>query len=284
MSELAAILWDVDGTIAETERDGHRVAFNRAFAAAGLDWHWDVARYGELLRITGGRERILHDMAGRADAPLPVEARQALARRLHEAKNRLYAEQLAQEGMPLRPGVLALWLEAHERGLRQAIVTTTSRSNVEALLRLHLGESWHGLFPVCICGEDVRAKKPDPEAYLLALERLGLSPLQAVAIEDSPGGVAAARAAGVPVVVTRSAYFADAPIDGAVAIGDGLHERAGWRPASGATPREATSRRVGLDALRDWCARRSPSPPATGRGPGVGVIPGGGLVHHCLHI
>src|SRR5262249_30992666 len=80
---LRALIWDVDGTLAETERDGHRVAFNDAFAAANLPWRWSVERYGELLAISGGYERLLHDIAQRNDAPRAAAEREALARELH---------------------------------------------------------------------------------------------------------------------------------------------------------------------------------------------------------
>lgn len=249
MSALKALLWDVDGTLAETELDGHRVAFNQAFEAAGLDWRWDEARYLELLVVTGGRERLLADMARRTDAPAMPEEREALARRLHADKNRRYAAIVASGALALRPGVQALIAQAQARGLRQAIVTTTSRSNVEALLQARLGAGWPRLFAAVVCGEDVQRKKPDPEAYGLALRQLGLSPLQALAIEDSPGGVAAARAADVPVVVARSRCFERSTVEGAVAIGPGFGQREGWTPpvAPGAGP-------VTLDDLCRWHA------------------------------
>jgi HAD superfamily hydrolase (TIGR01509 family) len=249
---IEALLWDVDGTLAETERDGHRVAFNQAFEACGLPWHWSVERYGELLAVTGGRERLLHDMNVRADAPALADERAALARRIHQRKNGLYAEIIATRGIALRPGVRELMDDCSERGVRMAITTTTSRSNVEALLRAQLGASWRELFAVLVCGEDVAAKKPHPEVYLQALERLGIGPLQALAIEDSPGGVAAARAADVPVVVTRSVYFQTSTIDAAIAIGPGLGQRAGWRPQAAAG---GTSDRITLDQLLQWHAR-----------------------------
>jgi HAD superfamily hydrolase (TIGR01509 family) len=231
IENLKALLWDVDGTLAETERDGHRVAFNLAFEAKGLAWRWDEARYGELLRVTGGRERLLHDMAGRADAPPLAGQREALARELHRLKNDIYADIVRGGALPLRPGVAELMVECAQAGVRQAIVTTTSRSNLDALLTQHLGLRWAANFATIVCGEDVQRKKPDPEAYVLALKALGVSPLQAVAIEDSSGGVAAARGADVPVLVALSHYFADAIIDGAIAIGPGLDQRRGWRPA-----------------------------------------------------
>lgn len=253
MSTLQALLWDVDGTIAETERDGHRVAFNLAFESFGLPWRWDDARYGELLRITGGRERLLHDMSRRCDAPPVAGEREALARALHAKKNTLYAELVAGAAIPLRAGVLELMAESRSRGLRMAIATTTSGANVEALLGRHLGRDWRDLFGAIVCGEDVERKKPDPEVFVKALARLGLGPLDAVAIEDSPGGVAAARQAHCAVVVTRSVYFRDAPIEGAIAVGPGLHTRAHWRPAPAAG---AANDRIGVDDIAAWWALR----------------------------
>ena len=253
MTRLKALLWDVDGTLAETERDGHRVAFNLAFEACGLPWRWDEARYGELLRITGGRERLMHDMNARSDGPVIADQREALARTIHEKKNVFYAELVQSPGIPLRGGVRPLMQQCLARGVRMGIATTTSRVNVDALLRAHLGERWAEQFAAIVCGEDVQKKKPDPEVYLQALAALGIGPLEAVAIEDSPGGVAAARTADVPVVVARSAYFENAAIEGAIAIGPGLHERRGWRPGlralgDGAEP-------VGLDDIEAWCAQ-----------------------------
>ncbi len=253
MTALKAVLWDVDGTLAESERDGHRVAFNRAFEALGLDWRWTEERYGDLLRITGGRERVLHDMTRRSDAPATGDEREALAREIHGRKNRFFAELVAGGVLPLRPGVENLMRECAAAGVRMGIVTTTSRVNAEALLRANLGPRWRERFDAVVCGEDVDRKKPDPQAYLLALQALDLDPLDAVAIEDSPGGVAAARAADVPVVVPLSAYFAHAIIEGAVAIGPGLHQRSGWRPSL--RPGLAADAPVGLDDIQGWCAQ-----------------------------
>ncbi|MFZ2648748.1 MAG: HAD-IA family hydrolase [Burkholderiaceae bacterium] len=256
MAELKALLWDVDGVLAESERDGHRVAFNSAFQACGLPWRWDEAHYGALLRITGGRERLLHDMRLRSDAPALPDEREALVRELHRRKNGFYAELVREGRITLRGGVPELMQECRERGTRMGIVTTTSRSNVDALLRFHLGQSWTEWFSVVVCGEDVQRKKPDPQAYQIALSALdafGIGPLQAVAIEDSPGGAAAARAADIPVVVTRSHYFADASIDSAIAIGPGLHERRGWRPALDAEPGDSAT--VSLADIEGWAAQ-----------------------------
>ncbi len=257
MGARKAVLWDVDGTIAETERDGHRVAFNRAFEACGLPWRWDEALYGDLLHITGGCERLLHDMQTRPDAPVLPTARDALARTVHAKKNALYADLVGTGLIPLRGGVSKLMVQCHARGVRMGIATTTSRSNVDALMRWHLGASWAQQFSVIVCGEDVERKKPDPAAYVQTLQRLGIGPLEAVAIEDSPPGAAGARAAGIPVIVTRSAYFEQSPIEGALAAGPGLHTRRGWWPAlrTGADEREP----VGLDDIEAWRAEVNPA-------------------------
>lgn len=250
MTTLKALLWDVDGTLAETERDGHRVAFNQAFEAQGLPWRWDEAYYGQLLNITGGRERLRADMARRSDAPAAAAERDALVDALHRRKTVIYTALVRQTGIPLRPGAAELIAEARDAGLRQAITTTTSRANVDALLGLHFGPHWREVFEVAVCGEDVGRKKPDPEVFQRALQALRLGPLDAVALEDSPGGVAAAIAADVPVVVPRSAYFAHATIEGAIAIGPGLHTREDWRPAL-----RGAEGLVGLDDLQAWHAQ-----------------------------
>lgn len=252
MSGLKALLWDLDGTVAETERDGHRVAFNRAFAACGLPWTWDDAHYGRLLRISGGRERLTHDMRSRSDAPTLAGDRDELVAVLHARKNVEYAQIVAAGLIPLRPGVGELMRECAERGVQLGIATTTSRANVEALMGAHFGTDWRKNFAVVVCGEDVQRKKPDPEVYTLALAKLDISPLEAVAIEDSPGGVAAARAADVPVMVTRSVYFPDDTVEGAIAIGPGLHTRKGWRPAAEAAGGDG---RVRVDDVAYWLQR-----------------------------
>jgi HAD superfamily hydrolase (TIGR01509 family) len=253
--QLKALIWDVDGTLAETERDGHRVAFNRAFEALGLPQRWSEARYGELLHISGGRERLLHDMAQPGELSVPATDREALAAELHRRKNAHYAELMAGRTLTLRPGVAELIEEAAMRGLMQAIATTTSRANLAALLRLHFGASATACFSSMVCGEDVRHKKPDPEVYRRCLEQLNLGPLEAVAFEDSPGGAAAARAAGVPVVVTPSHYFAHQPFEGVLAIGPGLQTRCGWRPQAASAAASAAvgaDQRVGLDQVLAW--------------------------------
>jgi HAD superfamily hydrolase (TIGR01509 family) len=219
---LRALIWDIDGTVAETERDGHRVAFNRAFTEAGLPWQWDDAAYGRLLRVNGGRDRLLAFMQQRSDAPASLPERQALVRQLHPRKNAIYAELVAQGHIAARPGVLRLMAECRCEGVALAIATTTGRANVQALLGQLLGSGWREGFAAVVCAEDAPRKKPDPQAYALALQRLGLPPAQAFAIEDSPDGLRAALAAGLGCGVTRSRYFADARFEGAAWVRDDL--------------------------------------------------------------
>jgi len=219
---LRALIWDVDGTVAETERDGHRVAFDQAFEALGLPWRWDAPTYGELLHVTGGRERLLAWMEGRADAPATADARESLARELHRRKNAFYAELVAQGDIGARPGVRRLMDACRREGVMLAVATTTSASNVEALFASLLGQAWREQFAAVVCAEDAPAKKPDPQAYRLALERLRVAPGEAFAIEDSPNGLQAARAAGIRCGITRSAYFADAVFEGAAWVRDDL--------------------------------------------------------------
>jgi beta-phosphoglucomutase-like phosphatase (HAD superfamily) len=230
MRSFKALLWDVDGALSQTERDGHRVAFNQAFADFGLPWHWSDERYGELLAITGGRERLLRDMSQRHDVPVNASARDALARQLDSRKSERYAEWAVSRPLALRGGVAALVDECLGCGVRLGIATTTSRGNIDVLLRSHWGEDWSRWFCVVVCGEDVQCSKPNPEAFVRALLALRVVPSDVVAIEDSPAGVAAARAVDIPVIVTRGAYFEHANFHGAIAVGPGLDRRQGWEP------------------------------------------------------
>lgn len=221
---LRALIWDVDGTLAETERDGHRVAFNDAFATLGLPWRWSVQRYGELLTTSGGLERLQRDLAGRDDAPRSAVERLALARELHRRKNAAYLRRMAEGAIALRPGVLRLMQQAQANDARLAIATTTGRANVDALLSHALGTRWAERFAAVVCADDAPLKKPHPQVYDLALRRLALHVDDALAVEDSPQGLASARAAGIEVLLTRSAYFADIRGDGAIAACDGLDD------------------------------------------------------------
>lgn len=209
MSGLAALIFDVDGTLAETE-EAHRAAFNAAFAAAGLGWHWSMADYGRLLTTTGGKERMARWRKERGSGPSD-----ATIAALHGEKTARYAALMAGGGLMARPGVLALVAAGRAAGLRLAVATTTSPGNVEALAQALWGRAAGDVFDVIAAGDEVAAKKPAPDVYALALRRLGLPAAAALAFEDSRNGVLSARGAGLRVVVTPSAYTAGEDFAGA---------------------------------------------------------------------
>lgn len=203
MSHLKAIIFDVDGTLAETERDGHRLAFNKTFAEAGLDWYWSIELYGELLTVSGGKERIDYYIKRyHGDGQFPNNLDEWIAA-LHEAKSRHYRELLAAGNIPLRPGVKRLITEALGKGVRLAIATTSAFPNAIALLEETLNPDW---FEVIAAGDVVPHKKPAPDIYNYVLEKLGLTATDCVAIEDSRQGLLAALAAGLTTIVTVNNY------------------------------------------------------------------------------
>ncbi|MGY3356496.1 HAD superfamily hydrolase (TIGR01509 family) [Bradyrhizobium sp. GM0.4] len=201
----AALIFDVDGTLAETE-ELHRQAFNHAFARHGLDWQWDRAVYKDLLRVTGGKERIrAHHERLRIAAPLSdVDIAE-----LHRIKTAHYAGLVQTGCCPLRPGVTDLLVAAKARRQRLAIATTTSHANIDALLSRALGKCWAADFDAIVAGDDVRHKKPAPDVYVETLARLKLNASDCVAIEDSANGLTAASRANIPVLITRSMFFRD---------------------------------------------------------------------------
>ncbi|MEO7320779.1 MAG: HAD family hydrolase, partial [Nitrosospira sp.] len=205
-SPLRAVLFDVDGTLADTERDGHRLAFNAAFEEFSLDWEWDVELYGELLAVTGGKERIRHYMEKYVPAESNKAGLDSWIASLHKAKTRHYVALLESGKIPLRPGVGRLIQHLRDSKIKIAIATTTTPENVTALLKSTLGEDSPGWFDVIGAGDIVPGKKPEPDIYLWVLERLGLAAQQCIAIEDSENGIRASLAAGLDTVVTVSDY------------------------------------------------------------------------------
>lgn len=210
---LRALIFDVDGTIAETERDGHRVAFNLAFESAGLSWQWDIETYGKLLEIGGGKERLKYFINHyKPDLP-QQEPLDTFIRRLHHDKSRYYAQLLASDAIPLRIGVKRLITSAHEIGMKLAIASTASEENVRVLLDTSLGQEIASWFEVIAAGDMVKNKKPAPDIYLLALEKLNLSPRECLAIEDTNQGLRASCEAGLKTVITVNDYSKNQEFD-----------------------------------------------------------------------
>jgi HAD superfamily hydrolase (TIGR01509 family) len=241
MAELRALIFDVDGTLAETE-ELHRISFNAVFAEVGLDWDWDRALYRELLAVTGGKERIkyyIDEFDGSVDIP-PEGIRQ-----IHERKTVLYTERMAEGALGPRPGILRLIHEAREAGVLCAIATTTSRPNIDALLTSAFAPDAVGWFAAIAAGDEVARKKPAPDVYALALERLGLPADACLAIEDSRNGLESARAAGLGCVITISPYTDGQDFTAALRIVDHLGDHETLNPA-------IEGGMVTLAMLREW--------------------------------
>jgi HAD superfamily hydrolase (TIGR01509 family) len=233
---LRAFVFDVDGTLADTERT-HLAAFNHAFSAFGLDWHWDEALYTELLEISGGKERILHYWRStRADVlDVTGSAVAETVQRLHDLKTAAYEAMVNDGAVALRPGVLHLIEQALRRDIALAIATTTSPVNVAALLRRAIGPHWRLDFAVVADASTAPVKKPHPQVYLQVLEQMRMPAAAFLAFEDSGNGLRAATAAGIATVVTPTAFTQEHDFTGALQVLPDLS-------------------RVRVAVLRDWHA------------------------------
>ena len=224
MAQLKALIFDVDGTLSDTERDGHRVAFNKAFARAGLGWDWDEETYGLLLNVAGGKERIryfIEKFHPELEAPGGLNG---FIRQLHQSKTRHYLELLHSGAIPLRPGVERLLNEARSAGLRLGIATTTTPENVTTLLSATMGPESIEWFDVIAAGDVVPNKKPAPDIFQYAIDEVELSAEECMAFEDSENGLLSSMQAGLKTIVTVNGYTLDDNFDGAVIVLDQLGE------------------------------------------------------------
>jgi len=209
---LDALIFDVDGTLADTE-EAHRTAFNLAFEQLGVGWKWSRTDYRRLLSTTGGKERIARHIASLDLADGDRAELIARIPQMHAAKTRFYSSVVRDGAVPLRPGIARLLDEAAAAGCRLAIASTTTAVNIDALLHATLGGRALDLFGVIACGDQVAAKKPAPDIYLLALQHLGVRADHAIAFEDSANGLRAATAAGLWTVVTPTYWTEDHNFD-----------------------------------------------------------------------
>ncbi|MHC2085971.1 HAD-IA family hydrolase [Methylobacterium sp. CM6244] len=247
---LKALIFDVDGTLAETE-DLHRQAFNRAFAELGLDWNWSPEAYADLLTVMGGKERLAHYV--RTEHGEPDAQRRVQMSEIHDRKTRIYGDLVTQGALALRPGIARLVEEAKRAGLRLAVASTTSRPNIDTLIAVNFPEG--NPFDAIACGDEAERKKPHPDVFVLALKRLGVEPGEAIAFEDSAPGIRSALNAGLPVIATRSLYTGGHSLEGAFSAVSDLGEREAPHShlAGSAWPGDV----VTLAALKDWHARHA---------------------------
>jgi HAD superfamily hydrolase (TIGR01509 family) len=224
---LQALLFDVDGTLADTEPQGHLPAYNEAFRELGLNWRWSPELYRELLLLPGGKERIVeylkqHD-PGEHRGEIERDAK-AWVERVHKIKSRYFRRLVSAGKVTLRSGVRRLLVDADQSGLRLAIVTNASRSSLEPFLEYTLGKELSERIDFIVSGEQVAHKKPAPDLYRLALLKLGIKANECIALEDSSMGLVAATSAGIPTLVTVNDDTRHHVFEDAVLVVDKLGE------------------------------------------------------------
>ena len=219
---VKVFIFDVDGTLADTERHGHRVAFNQAFEQLGLDWNWNKETYGELLAITGGKERIAHFVKTHDKPEKDRKDLDLLIKKLHARKTENFVSLLNDNAIPLRPGVKRLLHEARDQNIHLAIATTTTPENITALLENALAPESIGWFDVIGAGDIVPNKKPAPDIYHYVLQHLKTDADECLAFEDSINGIRASRGAGLKTIITYNGYTEQDDFSGAKLVLDQL--------------------------------------------------------------
>jgi HAD superfamily hydrolase (TIGR01509 family) len=272
---LEALIFDVDGTLADTE-EAHRRSFNDAFAVCGLPWHWNRAHYAELLKTTGGKERIAAHISALDVCAAERAGLKAGIPEIHRRKTDFYTARVRKGTIALRAGVRRLLGEARVHGLRLAIASTTSRDNIDALLTTTLGSEAPGWFEVIAAGDEVPRKKPASDIYVAVLRKLALPAHACIAFEDSGRGLFAAKTAGLCTVVTPTRWTRNDNFTGADLVLPTLGDAE--RPLTGAAAARVRGTVLDLATLRRLHAAgsRSPMRPRMHRGRAMRRGPGDG--------
>jgi beta-phosphoglucomutase-like phosphatase (HAD superfamily) len=225
--ELQALLFDCDGVLAETERDGHRVAYNRAMQELNIKAEWTVEEYAELVLISGGKERLKYYFGREPDRFPPVQYNQELIHEIYLKKTAIFKNLTNKGDMPSRSGVFRIVREAHEENILLFVCSTSHRESVEALIRHNYGEVCCSWFTELFCGDIVERKKPAPDIYVLAQEKHRLSGEKCFIIEDSRNGLLAAKGAGIHCLITPSYYTFGEDFSGADLVASCLGDPVG---------------------------------------------------------
>ncbi len=228
---MTTLILDCDGVLADTERDGHRVAFNATFSHFGVPLHWSEAEYAERLQVAGGKERMASaltpEVVAAAGLPTDPAEQQAMVAEWHRYKTARYTEMVAGGRLPTRPGITRILTGAQDAGWQLAVASTSAEASVRAILEQAVGAERAAAFDAVLAGDVVAAKKPAPDIYLLALHRLHAQPARTLVIEDSRNGLLAATAAGLRCVLTVNGYTRDEPNDEAILVVSSLGDPGG---------------------------------------------------------
>lgn len=230
---MTALVFDCDGVLADTERDGHRLAFNQTFREFGVPVEWDDEEYGRRLQIAGGKERMASvltpDFCAANGLPTDPDGQTELLAAWHKRKTAIYTQLVADGRLPTRPGIRRIITEAQDAGWGLAVASTSAEPSVRAILEQAVGSDRAARFDALLAGDVVEHKKPAPDIYLLALERLDLPASEVLVVEDSRNGILAAAAAGLRSVMTVNGYTEEEDNEEAILVVSSLGDPGGER-------------------------------------------------------
>ncbi|MDR1900425.1 MAG: HAD-IA family hydrolase [Treponema sp.] len=225
--KLQALLFDCDGVLAETERDGHRVAYNHAMRELGIKAEWTVEEYAELVLVSGGKERLKYYFGKEPGRFPPEQYNQELVQEIYLKKTAIFKTMVNKGDLPSRSGIARIVREARKENILLFVCSTSHRESVEALLYHNYGDECYSWFTELLCGDIVDRKKPAPDIYVLAQKKYGLLGEKCFIIEDSRNGLLAAKGAGMHCLITPSYYTFGEDFSGADLVASCLGDPGG---------------------------------------------------------